>query len=171
MQMIGRIPVLAVLCALVLGAVAGAGGMLVAFPYLFPPAPLGESVVVVDEQTLERTLGGTFRTDSTGQDKLHWGRGTVELFVSSSGYSLLQLGEDFEVGPGPNFWIYLSSTPGIEQESDFIADEARTRLAKLKSFTGAQVYPVERDLALYARSITIWCETFGQYIASADLSP
>ena len=119
-----------------LGAIVGAGGMLVAFPFLFPPAPSGESVAVVGDESLERTHVGVFRADVVGQDALHWGRGTLEVLKSSTGESQIQFLRDFEVGPGPNFWVYVNSTTGIDEESDFLADERRVRLAKLRSSRG-----------------------------------
>lgn len=44
------------------------------------------------------------------------------------------------------------------------------RLAKLKSFKGAQNYtlPAGIDLAKF-HTVTIWCESFGTYIGSAVL--
>lgn len=155
----------------VLGVVAGAGGMLVAFPFLFPPPVLNETVA---EATTQQTTGvligeAMFRTDSPGQDPVHWGRGGIKLYRAADDQILLALQKDFKVGPGPNFWIYLNTQPDIDDEQDFRKDEARIKLTKLKGFEGAQVYTFSAAQLKTTRAVTIWCETFSQYIASANL--
>lgn len=148
-----------------LGAVAGAGGMLIAFPFFFPPPQVNETA----RAGLE-LLGETrFREDSDGQDAGHWGRGGVRFYRDEDGSVLAELQEDFEVGPGPNFWLYLNGREGVEDEEDFFADEDRIKTHKLKSFGGSQVYKLDADDFEDARALTIWCESFNQYIASADL--
>ncbi|MYB38879.1 MAG: DM13 domain-containing protein, partial [Gammaproteobacteria bacterium] len=90
-------------------------------------------------------------------------------YRADDGNVLVELQADFEVGPGPNFWLYLNSVGGIDDEGDFEADNGRRRIAKLKSFTGSQVYAVNAGDFKSARAVTVWCESFGQYIASADI--
>ena len=148
-----------------LGAVAGAGGMLIAFPFLFPPAAVNESAAAGLE-----LLGETrFREDSAGQDAGHWGRGGVRFYRDKDGGVVAELQSDFEVGPGPNFWLYLNTAAGVENEDDFLADEGRIKTHKIKSFNGSQVYKLDATEFANARAFTIWCESFNQYIASADL--
>ena len=151
----------------ILGVVAGAGGMLVAFPFLFPPPPVNETVA---ERAGDVLLLGeaVFRQDSRGQDAGHWGRGGIK-FYRQDGAILVELQGDFETGPGPNFWLYLNTRGGIEDEEDFLSDQERQRLYKLKSFTGSQVYVLEEAAFVAAGALTIWCDSFNQYIASADL--
>ena len=151
------------------GVVAGAGGMLVAFPYLFPPAPVHETVAAMAGRDVAAFVETRFREGVAGQDAAHWGRGGVRAYRADDGDVLLELQADFEVGPGPNFWLYLNGTDGIDDEAAFNADEARRRVAKLKSFAGSQVYAVDEEAFGAASAVTIWCESFGQYIASADL--
>ena len=156
------------------GFVAGAGAMLVLFPYLFPPAAVNETVAGLTSMGKPQALQESrFREGTSGQDIGHWGKGSLRLYGMSKGDGdyLLELQEDFEVGPGPNFWIYLNTKPNIDDEADFNADTGRHRLAKLKSFTGSQVYRVPMDQMPAAGAVTIWCETFGQYIASANVGP
>lgn len=149
----------------ILGAAAGAGGMLVAFPFIFPPPKADESVgggaALIGESR--------FREDSAGQDPGHWGRGGVKFYRAEDGAVLAELQADFEVGPGPNFWLYLNGAENIENEEDFLADAKRIKTHKIKSFSGSQVYKLDAEEFKNARALTVWCESFNQYIASADL--
>ncbi|MCH9705204.1 MAG: DM13 domain-containing protein [Proteobacteria bacterium] len=151
----------------ILGVVAGAGGMLIVFPYIFPPPQVNETV---DNMVAEDVLLEThFREDSVGQDAGHWGRGGVKIYQARDGGIIVELQEDFEVGPGPNFWLYLNGAADVNNEDDFYADSEKVKLTKLKSFSGSQVYNIDSESYQQAKSLTIWCETFGQYIASANL--
>ncbi|MYE82291.1 MAG: DM13 domain-containing protein [Gammaproteobacteria bacterium] len=153
----------------VIGIAAGAGGMLVAFPFLFPPPAVNETVAAMAGRDVAVLQETRFREGTAGQDAAHWGRGGVRTYRSDDGDVLIELQPDFEVGPGPNFWVYLNTRRGIDDEADFEADEGRQRIARLKSFTGSQVYRADADAFAAAGAVTIWCESFGQYIASADL--
>ena len=152
-----------------LGALAGAGGMLLAYPFLFPPAEVNETVAAIAGRDVAAIAQTRFREGTSGQDAAHWGRGGLHAYRAADGNVLIELQPDFEVGPGPNFWIYLNTRGSVDNEGDFEADEGRQRIAKLKSFTGSQVYAADAKLFAGAGAITIWCESFGQYIASADL--
>ena len=161
--------VIAFLVGGVLGVAAGAAGMLVAFPFLFPPPAVNETVAAMAGRDVA-VLGETrFREGTAGQDAAHWGRGGARVYRGDDGDVLIELQPDFEVGPGPNFWVYLNTRGGIDDEDDFEADAGRQRIARLKSFTGSQVYRVGAEAFAAAGAVTIWCESFGQYIASADL--
>ena len=151
-----------------MGVVGGAGAMLIAFPFLFPPSAANESVA---QATVGRLLvESRFREDADGQDAAHWGRGSVKVYEGEAGGIVIELQSDFEIGPGPNFWLYLNAAADINNESDFNADGARIKLAKIRSFQGSQVYQAADSTLENVRAITIWCETFGQYIASANLN-
>jgi len=149
-----------------LGIAVGAGGMLVAFPYLFPPAPAS------DEAPAAAVAAATFRFDeqAPGRDAVHWADGNGALLKTEAGW-VLRLEADFKSGPGPNYWIYLNTKP-IGDEGDFSADAGRVRLAKLRSFEGAQNYalPADIDPARF-HTVTVWCESFSQYIGSGALQP
>ena len=67
---------------------------------------------------------------------------------------------DFEAGPGPNFWLYVNAKGGVEDEGDFLADDGRIKIAKLKSFKGSQVYALTAEQFAAAKALTIWCEKF-----------
>ncbi|MYE22454.1 MAG: DM13 domain-containing protein [Gammaproteobacteria bacterium] len=153
----------------VLGVVVGAGGMLLAFPFLFPPPEVNETVAAMAGRDVAPLVESRFREGVAGQDAAHWGRGGVRAYRAEDGNVLIELQRDFEVGPGPNFWLYLNDVGGVDDEGDFEADDRRKRIAKLKSFTGSQVYVVNAGDFESARAVTVWCESFDQYIASADL--
>ena len=150
-----------------LGLVAGAGGMLIAFPYLFPPALVNEAPLAARSAA---RAAFAFDREAPGRDAVHWANGSGAV-VDVEGGRVLRLEDDFEAGPGPNYWIYLN-TRAVGEEKDFTADAGRVRLAKLKSFKGAQNYllPSDIDTARF-HTVTIWCETFGAYIGSAVLKP
>ena len=150
------------------GVVAGAGGMLLAFPFLFPPPEVNETVAEIAGREVAAFVETHFREGVAGQDAAHWGRGGVRVYQGADGNALIELQPDFEVGPGPNFWVYLNTRGGVDDESDFESDDGRRRIARLKSFTGSQVYAADADVFAGAGAVTIWCESFGQYIASAD---
>ena len=158
-----------IVIGVLVGVLAGAGAMLVAFPFLFPPPAVNESVADMAGRDVAALLETRFREGTAGQDAAHWGRGGVRTYRSDDGDVLIELQPDFEVGPGPNFWVYLNSRGGIDDEADFEADGDRQRIARLKSFTGSQVYRADAGAFGAAGAVTIWCESFGQYIASADL--
>lgn len=162
---------LVLLVGLIVGAVAGAGGMLVAFPYLFP-------LPVVDEKVPTESAGGTlkslgtFKFDETapGRDRVHWANGTGTIF-SSGGRTIVRLEDDFEAGPGPNYWIYLNTKFARDEES-FLADAGRIKITPLKSFKRGQNYVLPDEIRIQDfRALTIWCESFSAYIASAKLPP
>ncbi len=161
--------VLSLAAGVAVGFVAGAGSMLIAFPYLFPPPVVNESLEQLGGGASETTLySGVFREDAPGQDFAHWAKGGIRVVQVSNDNVVIHLKSDFEASPGPNYWVYLNSRTGIDEEADFLADEQRVRLAKLRSFRGSQVYPVSMNQLSDKQALTVWCETFDQYIGSAD---
>ena len=153
-----------------LGVGGGAGVMLIAFPFLFPPPEVNETVSAMSAESANAVVGeSVFREGVAGQDPAHWGKGGVKFYRAEDGGVLMELQADFEVGPGPNFWIYLNSENGVDDEAAFQADAGRVKVAKLKSFSGSQVYALDAERFAKAKAVTIWCESFNQYIASADV--
>lgn len=127
----------------ILGVVAGAGGMLIAFPFIFPPPPATESV-----QGEVALLGETrFRETSAGQDTGHWGRGGIKVYRAEDGSVLAELQDDFEVGPGPNFWLYLNGEKNIEPKRIFWRTPRGAKRTKLK------VFPVRRFTGLAPKNL------------------
>lgn len=173
----------------VTGLVAGAGAMLIAFPFLFPPPALDEpppgpagfslsapaaTPALIEastgQQGATRIAAGVFDQTSPGRDALHWANGSVSLFRQGERL-ILRLDSDFVAGPGPDFWIYLN-TRKVGDEAEFKADGGRIKLTKLRSFRGGQNYvlPAGTDLS-QLRSVTIWCESFSEFIANAVVAP
>lgn len=152
----------------VLGALAGAAAMLIAFPFLFPPPAASDAAPApIDAAAATRTTFA-FDLNAPGRDSVHWANGSGTIVATAQG-PVLRLEADFEAGPGPNYWIYLN-TRAVGEERDFDADAGRVRIAKLKSFKGAQNYalPPGVDPAQF-HTVTIWCDSFGAYIGSAVL--
>jgi hypothetical protein len=158
---------LAFLVGAVLGIVVGAGGMLVAFPFLFPPPVVAEAEPTGGAGS---TRLGTFRFDerAPGRDLVHWANGSGAVYRTGSA-TVIRFGDDFRAGPGPNYWIYLNTVP-VGDTASFKADTGRVRIAQLKSFTAGQNYvlPPDIDVGRF-HTVTIWCESFSVYIGSAAL--
>jgi hypothetical protein len=156
----------AFLAGAVLGTIAGAGGMLIAFPFLFPP-PIVAERAPVDAGSSQL---GAFHFDerAPGRDLVHWANGSGAVY-RSGGAIVIRFGDDFKAGPGPNYWIYLNTVP-VGDTASFKADAGRVRIAQLKSFTGGQNYilPADIDVGRF-HTVTIWCESFAVYIGSAVL--
>lgn len=155
------------------GVVAGAMAMLIAFPFIFPPPALNEppprQEILSAPQSGPARVAMRFDENAPGRDPLHWANGTGALIHTTGGW-VLRFDEDFEAGPGPNYWIYLN-TRAVGEESDFNADKGRVKLHPLRSFTGGQNYPLPADLDPRAfHTVTIWCEAFSVYIGSAALA-
>ena len=144
--------------------------MLVAFPFIFPPPEVNETYAMAADVESEIVAKGKFAEDSPGRDAAHWGEGSLRVYSAPGDVYVLELQPDFKVGAGPNFWIYLNQSLGIGDERDFRADEDRFKLAKLKSFSGSQVYEISKADFESVKAVTIWCESFSQFIASADLA-
>ena len=151
----------------ILGVVVGGGGMLVVYPFLFPPPVVNETVSVA--AGLEIVDEISLRTGVAGQDAGHWGMGDIKVYRNDSGNYLVEFQANFEVGPGPNFWLYTNTRADVNEEDDFNSDTDRKKIAKIKSFTGSQIYEIPAADMSGSKALTIWCETFGQYIASANL--
>jgi len=153
----------------ILGFAGGAFAMLIVFPFIFPPPEVNETFAMAAEAQTELAAEGRFAEDSPGRDAAHWGMGSLKVYDVPGDLLILEIQSDFEVGPGPNFWIYLNKTSPIGEENDFKRDAERFKVAKLKSFAGSQVYEIDRAQFESAEAITIWCESFNQFIASAEL--
>lgn len=159
--------VLIFLLGLLIGGVAGGGFVLFYFPFWFPPAEVNEQIANVESK---RVVGsGTF-IHPDPSDSVHWGKGKVRLY-ESEGRVEVYLTEDFEVGPGPDYHVYLVDRRDILEEDHFTA-AGTVEIGRLKSFKGSQIYSVaQADLNLETDSVVVWCKQFGQLITSANLEP
>ena len=146
----------------ILGTAFGVAVGFFAFPYVFPPPPAME-VLAADEKS-EVVARGTFIHANTS-DPIHYGEGSVTVYEK-----LVFLEEDFKVGPGPAFHVYL--VPHLQvRESVDVRGTMYVDLGKLRAFSGSQNYPIPDgvDLNNYP-SVVIWCAEFGVLISPADLA-
>ena len=134
-----------------------------AFPFLFPPPEVNEQLVGKSEADV--VARATF-IHADPSDPVHYGKGRATIYGD-----LVRLEDDFEVGPGPKFHVYLvpeaDVQPGTNVEETMFVD-----LGRLKAFTGSQNYRVPtgvnpRDY----QSVVIWCEQFNVLISPAAIAP
>jgi len=133
-----------------------------AFPYIFPPPEAQESLSR-DEIGALVAKGEFIHADPN--DPVHYGKGAVSVYPNT-----VFLGEDFEVGPGPDFHVYLVPKADIRSSSD-VTDTMYVDLGRLRAFKGSQNYaiPAGVDLKNYP-SVVIWCQQFSVLISPADLT-
>jgi hypothetical protein len=153
------------LIAFLLGGIFGAAGGVALgfflFPYVFPPPPATEELQTV--QT-DKVAEGEF-IHANPNDPIHYGQGGVSVYSDT-----VFLHEDFEVGPGPDYHVYLVPKEGIRSSGDLGA-AMYVDLGRLKAFQGSQNYaiPAGVDLRQYP-SVLIWCQRFSVLISPADLA-
>ncbi len=146
-----------------LGAAAGAGGMLLAYPFIFLSGIVA-SEPLADAQSKVLRAEGTF-IHAKPSDPLHFGMGKVSLFAD-----MVRLEADFEVGPGPKYKVLLHSGKDIRTTAD-VASGRYVDLGRLRGFKGSQNYAIPADVNLdEVRSVVIWCEAFDVLISPADLT-
>ncbi len=151
------------LLGVILGATGGFALGIFAFPYLFPPPPLNESLA--DLNTGERVASGRF-IHADPSDPVHYGAGGVSVYAQ-----LLHLEADFEVGPGPKYHVYLVPEAEVTVDTP-VAQTMFVDLGRLKAFGGGQNYPIPAGVNLSDyKSVVIWCEQFGVLISPAGLEP
>jgi hypothetical protein len=145
-----------------LGAAAGFALGIFVYPYLF----LAD---IVAAETLDRQAAGNLVAQgefihANPSDPIHYGKGKVSVYRE-----VVYLEQDFEVGPGPKFHVYLVPEADVTP-STRVAQTKFVDLGRLKAFKGSQNYAVPRgvNLADYP-SLVIWCEQFGVLISPARL--
>ena len=150
----------------VVGAVLGiAGGFalgIFVYPYVFL-ADIVASEKVDDPSGRKAVAAGVFVHANPG-DPIHYGKGKVTAYQG-----LVHLENDFEVGPGPKFHVYLVPEKNVIPSTN-VSRTMFVDLGRLRAFKGSQNYPVPAgvDLAKYG-SVVIWCEQFGVLISPAAL--
>ena len=146
----------------VLGVAGGFALGVFVYPYLFL-ADIVATDQVDSPATRKLVASGTF-IHANPSDPIHYGRGKVSVFQD-----LLHLENDFEVGPGPKFHVYLVPEQNVVPSTN-VARSMFVDLGRLKAFKGSQNYPIPAgiDLARY-QSVVIWCEQFGVLISPAAL--
>ena len=150
------------LFGIILGGAGGFAGGIFVFPYLFPPPPVNE--MVVDKDKRKVLARGDF-IHANPADPVHYGQGRLTVYDG-----LLHLEEDFEVGPGPKFHVYL--VPEAEVTPDTRVNETMyVDLGRLKAFSGSQNYPIPDGVNVQDfQSVVIWCEQFNVLISPAKLA-
>ncbi|MDH3639321.1 MAG: DM13 domain-containing protein [Gammaproteobacteria bacterium] len=146
-----------------IGVVAGFALGIFAYPYIFLADVVAEERLEnVADKNLVAT--GTF-IHANPSDPIHYGSGGVTLYDD-----VIHLEDDFEVGPGPAYHVYLvpldEVTPNSEVDTTMYID-----LGRLRAFKGSQVYPIPAGIELkkYGHAI-VWCERFGVLISPAKLA-
>lgn len=132
------------------------------FPIVFPPPEAMESLAVKQDERL--VAKGTF-IHANPSDPIHYGKGGGSVYEHT-----LFLEDDFEVGPGPKFHVYLVPKASVRESGD-VEDMMFVDLGRLRAFKGSQncSIPAGLDLKDY-KSVVIWCEKFGVLISPADLA-
>jgi electron transfer DM13 len=145
----------------VLGIGIGIGIGIIAFPYIFPPPELNETVA--DQASKIIISKGTF-IHAEPSDPVHFGEGAVTVYKD-----LLHLESDFKVGPGPKYHIYLVPEENITPETK-VQETMFVDLGRLKAFSGSQNYVIPKGIELHQyKSAVIWCEQFNVLISPAAL--
>jgi len=146
----------------VLGAAGGFALGIFVYPYVF----LADIVATdrVDNAGLRKVVAEGAFIHANPRDPVHHGKGKVTVYQG-----LVHLGNDFEVGPGPKFHVYLVPEKNVVPSTN-VARTMFVDLGRLRAFKGSQHYPVPAgvDLAKYD-SVVIWCEQFGVLISPAAL--
>ena len=151
-----------VLFGVILGGAGGFAGGIFLFPYLFPPPPVNE--MVVDKDKRKVLARGDF-IHANPADPVHYGQGRLTVYDG-----LVHLEQDFEVGPGPKFHVYL--VPEAEVTPDTRVEETMyVDLGRLKAFSGSQNYPIPDGVNIQDfQHVVVWCEQFNVLISPAKLA-
>lgn len=145
-----------------LGTAAGFALGIFVYPFIFL-ADITADERLDDRSARSLVARGTF-IHANPADPIHYGRGGVRVYDG-----VVHLEQDFQVGPGPKFHVYLVPDKQVTPDTD-VARSMFIDLGRLKAFKGSQNYPVPAgvDLAAYG-SVVIWCEQFGVLISPAQL--
>ena len=146
----------------VLGAAFGVALGFFLFPYVFPPPEAKEQLTQAESGKL--VAKGEF-IHVNPNDPIHYGKGGVSVYEN-----VAFLGEDFEVGPGPDFHVYLVPAANI-RDAGQVTGTMFVDLGRLRAFKGSQKYPIPAgvDLSKFP-SVVIWCQQFSVLISPADLA-
>jgi len=145
-----------------LGSAAGFALGIFFYPYIF----LADIVASdqVDNHSARKIVATGMFIHANPSDPIHYGKGKVTAYRD-----LVHLEDDFEVGPGPKYHVYLVPEKNVLRSTN-VARTMFVDLGRLRAFKGSQNYPVPAgvDLAKYG-SVVIWCEQFGVLISPAAL--
>jgi hypothetical protein len=146
----------------VLGAAFGVVLGFFLFPYVFPPPEAMEQLTAAERGKL--VAKGQF-IQVNPSDPIHYGKGEVSVYQD-----VVFLHKDFEVGPGPDFHVYLVPKADIRDAGE-VTGTMYVDLGRLRAFKGSQKYqvPAGVDLTKFP-SVVIWCQQFSVLISPADLA-
>ena len=146
----------------VLGTTFGVALGFFLFPFVFPPPEAMDRLT--REEASKLVAKGTF-IHANPSDPVHYGKGGVSVYQN-----VVFLHEDFEVGPGPAFHVYLVPNANI-RDAGQVTGTMFIDLGGLRAFKGSQKYPIPAgvDLAKFP-SVVIWCQQFSVLISPADLT-
>lgn len=150
----------------VLGVAAGFAGGIFVYPFWFLDDVATETVANADQQT--KLVVGEF-IHANPSDPVHYGKGTMAVYRDPTGARLVHLEQDFEVGPGPRFHVYLVTHAKVRTDDDFKNSEM-VDLGRLKAFKGSQNYSIPNTVLLDKyKSVVVWCKEFNVLITPATL--
>jgi electron transfer DM13 len=156
-------PILAFVVGGMLGVAGGFAAAIFVYPFIFLADITGTERVDAAAAGKLVATGGFIHAKPS--DPIHYGRGKVSVYEH-----VVHLEDDFQVGPGPKFHVYLVPEKTVTPDTD-VARSMFIDLGRLKAFQGSQNYPVPAGVALadYG-SVVIWCEQFGVLISPASLA-
>jgi hypothetical protein len=141
------------------------GALLVGFAlgvYLLPilTAPASPDRAELETMAQQALYRAEFTREQRGSDFLHWGEGSISLGPDK----IVHVGE---LAPGPDYKLYLVPE-FVEHEDEFLPVKDRsTIVGDVKTFNGFLVdVPAGVDIEQYT-TVLVWCEAFGEFIASA----
>jgi hypothetical protein len=130
--------------------------------YLLPilTAPASPDQAMLDAMAQKAVYRAELSRDQRGSDFLHWGEGTIGLGPRE----IVHMGR---LAPGPDYKLYLVPE-FVEHEDEFLPIKDRAQLVgDVKTFSGFLLdVPAGVDIEQYT-TVLIWCEAFGEFIASA----
>lgn len=153
---------------LLAGGIAGFGTGIFVYPFWFLN-DIATEALAPDTGRKEVATGEFIHANT--MDPVHFGSGAVSIYQEASGRNVVFLNEDFKVGPGPRFHVYLVNHAKVRSRKDFLGSD-KVDLGRLRAFSGSQVYGVSADVEISAfKSVVIWCKEFGVLISPATLMP
>lgn len=140
-------------------AAVGFGAGIYTLPIL--TAPASPDISVIESDYSQAMYFAEFKKDLADSDSLHWGQGKVAV-------SRHQVSFVGELAPGPDYKLYLSPN-FVETEAEFNRLKGQMlEVGDVKTFNNF-IVPVttEIDHSKY-NTLIVWCESFGQFITSAQ---
>ena len=135
-----------------------------------PQTPTPTQTTQADQNTLRILKKGVFNPDAEDSDSIHRGWGDVSL-IERDGKRFVIFDENFRVTPGPDYYLYLVPQHGVETESVFNSIKSNsTRVTRIRQHEGKQIHEIPSNYSISGNTgIVIWCESFSQFITTADL--